>query len=157
MIVSKLMKRFEFVPPPVREATFMARWDYSGRNLFSANLPWTQHDWNQTLLTKINELTAGIHRHFYSQEPNQVVNRITCSMEAFTILESCPALYYTIAGAIDNDLPDANLFDRYQVFIDRVNLQAEEVYIGTEEQPRLGLIQIDGLPNYADNPPIHGG
>jgi hypothetical protein len=39
------------------------RWDYNGwRKASSAASPYTQKDWNQTLITKINQLSAQIHK-----------------------------------------------------------------------------------------------
>ena len=39
------------------------RWDYTGwRRASSAASPYTQKDWNQTLITKINQVSAQIHK-----------------------------------------------------------------------------------------------
>lgn len=39
------------------------RWNYNGwRNASSAASPYTQKDWNQTLITKVNQISAQIHK-----------------------------------------------------------------------------------------------
>ena len=44
-------------------AAWQLRWDYTGwRRASSASSPYTQKDWNQTLITKINQLSAQIHK-----------------------------------------------------------------------------------------------
>jgi hypothetical protein len=37
------------------------KWDYSGLNKFGPDSPYSQKDWNQTLHTKINQISAQIH------------------------------------------------------------------------------------------------
>lgn len=46
-----------------KAAAWQLRWDYNGwrRAATSAN-PYTQKDWNQTLITRINQLSAQIHK-----------------------------------------------------------------------------------------------
>lgn len=36
------------------------KWNYKGWKNYSTS-PWSQTDWNQTLMTKINEASIGIH------------------------------------------------------------------------------------------------
>jgi hypothetical protein len=44
-------------------AAWQLRWDYTGwRRASSAASPYTQKDWNQTLITKINQISAQIHK-----------------------------------------------------------------------------------------------
>jgi Major capsid protein Gp23 len=44
-------------------AAWQLRWDYNGwRKASSAASPYTQKDWNQTLITKVNQLSAQIHK-----------------------------------------------------------------------------------------------
>ena len=44
-------------------AAWQLRWDYNGwRKASSAANPYTQKDWNQTLITKINQVSAQIHK-----------------------------------------------------------------------------------------------
>jgi hypothetical protein len=46
-----------------KAAAWQLRWDYNGwRKASSASSPYTQKDWNQTLITKINQLSAQIHK-----------------------------------------------------------------------------------------------
>ena len=44
-------------------AAWQLRWDYSGwRKATSVAVPYTQKDWNQTLITKVNQISAQIHK-----------------------------------------------------------------------------------------------
>jgi hypothetical protein len=44
-------------------AAWTSRWDYNGwRKASSAASPYTQKDWNQTLITKCNQLSAQVHK-----------------------------------------------------------------------------------------------
>ncbi len=45
-------------------AAWQLRWDYNGWRKASANAasPYTQKDWNQTLITKVNQISAQIHK-----------------------------------------------------------------------------------------------
>lgn len=45
-----------------RGAAWTARWDYNGLRKQSNTYYGTQKDWNQTLLTKINQISAQIHK-----------------------------------------------------------------------------------------------
>jgi Major capsid protein Gp23 len=46
-----------------KAAAWQLRWDYNGwRKASSAASPYTQKDWNQTLITKVNQLSAQIHK-----------------------------------------------------------------------------------------------
>jgi hypothetical protein len=44
-------------------SAWQLRWDYNGwRKASSAASPYTQKDWNQTLITKVNQVSAQIHK-----------------------------------------------------------------------------------------------
>jgi hypothetical protein len=46
-----------------KAAAWQLRWDYNGwRKSSSVANPYTQKDWNQTLITKVNQLSAQIHK-----------------------------------------------------------------------------------------------
>jgi hypothetical protein len=46
-----------------KAAAWQMRWDYNGwRKSSSAANPYTQKDWNQTLITKLNQTSAQIHK-----------------------------------------------------------------------------------------------
>jgi hypothetical protein len=46
-----------------KAAAWQLRWDYNGwRKASSAASPYTQKDWNQTLITRINQISAQIHK-----------------------------------------------------------------------------------------------
>ena len=51
----------EIIIDLINEAPFRARWDYKGLSN-NANFFGTQKDWNQTLITRVNELSAQIHK-----------------------------------------------------------------------------------------------
>jgi len=46
-----------------KAGAWQLRWDYNGwRKASSAASPYTQKDWNQTLITRVNQLSAQIHK-----------------------------------------------------------------------------------------------
>jgi hypothetical protein len=46
-----------------KAAAWQLRWDYNGwRKATSVAVPYTQKDWNQTLITKVNQISAQIHK-----------------------------------------------------------------------------------------------
>jgi len=46
-----------------KAAAWQLRWDYNGwRKASSASSPYTQKEWNQTLITKVNQVSAQIHK-----------------------------------------------------------------------------------------------
>ena len=46
-----------------KAAAWQLRWDYNGwRKATNAAAPYTQKEWNQTLITKLNQLSAQIHK-----------------------------------------------------------------------------------------------
>ena len=46
-----------------KAAAWQLRWDYNGwRKASSSASPYTQKDWNQTLITRLNQLSAQIHK-----------------------------------------------------------------------------------------------
>ena len=61
-------------------ASWTLRWDYNGWKRFQAGqAPYTQKDWNQTLITAINQISAQIHKSTLRGGANWVV----CSSECF--------------------------------------------------------------------------
>ena len=58
----------------LRVAGVKTRWDYNGwRKASSAASPYTQKDWNQTLITKVNQISAQIHKSTLRGGANFVV------------------------------------------------------------------------------------
>ena len=46
-----------------KAAAWQLRWDYNGwRKTSNAAQPYTQKEWNQTLITKVNQISAQIHK-----------------------------------------------------------------------------------------------
>jgi hypothetical protein len=57
-----------------KAAAAQLRWDYNGwRKASSAASPYTQKDWNQTLITKVNQISAQIHKSTLRGGANFVV------------------------------------------------------------------------------------
>jgi hypothetical protein len=120
----------EIIRDLIKEAAFEARWDWAGlRN--NANFFGTQKDWNQTLITRINELSAQIHKATLRGGANWVI----CSAEAGAIFDDLE--YFHVDGS---SAPEAekynlgiekigNLGNRYVVYKDPY-LPAEVVLIG---------------------------
>tara|TARA_R110002012_G_scaffold62266_4_gene163814 strand:- start:42921 stop:44759 length:1839 start_codon:yes stop_codon:yes gene_type:complete len=89
-------------------ASWTLRWDYNGWKRFQAGqAPYTQKDWNQTLITAINQISAQIHKSTLRGGANWIV----CSSEASAIFDD---LEYFHAS---NAAPDQ---DQYNMGIEKI-------------------------------------
>lgn len=120
----------EIIIDLINQAPFRARWDYAGlRN--NANFFGTQKDWNQTLITRINELSAQIHKATLRGGANWVV----CSAEAGAIFDDLEYFHVDGSAAPESEKYNlgvekiGNLSSRYVVYKDPY-LPAEIVLIG---------------------------
>lgn len=86
----------------INGAPFRARWDYKGL-ANNANFFGTQKDWNQTLITRINELSAQIHKSTLRGGANWVV----CSAEAGAIFDDLE--YFHVDGSAQPESEKYNL------------------------------------------------
>ena len=120
----------EIIIDLINQAPFRARWDYNGLSN-NANFFGTQKDWNQTLITRINEISAQIHKATLRGGANWVV----CSAEAGAIFDDLD--YFHVEGSAAPEQEKFNLGvekigslgSRYQVYKDPY-LPAEIVLIG---------------------------
>jgi len=86
----------------INGAPFRARWDYKGLSN-NANFFGTQKDWNQTLITRINEISAQIHKATLRGGANWVV----CSAEAGAIFDDLE--YFHVDGSAQPESEKYNL------------------------------------------------
>lgn len=92
----------EIIRDIIQGAAFRAAWDYAGlRN--NANFFGTQKDWNQTLITRINEISAQIHKSTLRGGANWVV----CSAEAGAIFDDLE--YFHVDGSASPEVEKYNL------------------------------------------------
>ncbi len=120
----------EIIIDLINDAPFRAHWDYNGLSN-SANFFGTQKDWNQTLITRINELSAQIHKATLRGGANWVV----CSAEAGAIFDDLD--YFHVDGSAAPEQEKYNLGvekigqlgSRYVVYKDPY-LPAEIVLLG---------------------------
>jgi len=114
----------------INQAPFRARWDYQGLSN-NANFFGTQKDWNQTLITRINELSAQIHKATLRGGANWVV----CSAEAGAIFDDLEYFHVDTSAAPESDKYNlgvekiGNLGSRYVVYKDPY-LPAQIVLLG---------------------------
>lgn len=100
-------------------APFRARWDYRGLEN-NANFFGTQKDWNQTLITRINELSAQIHKATLRGGANWVV----CSAEAGAIFDDLEYFHVDTSASPESEKYNlgvekiGNLGSRYVVYKD---------------------------------------
>lgn len=114
----------------INGAPFRARWDYKGLSN-NANFFGTQKDWNQTLITRINEVSAQIHKATLRGGANWVV----CSAEAGAIFDDLE--YFHVDGSAQPESEKynlgvekiGNLGSRYVVYKDPY-LPAQIVLVG---------------------------
>ena len=77
-------------------AAWDLRWDYNGWKRFSAGqAPYTQKDWNQTLITAINQISAQIHKSTLRGGANWIV----CSSEVSAIFDDLEYFHVSNASA----------------------------------------------------------
>ncbi len=92
----------EIIIDLINGAPFRARWDYKGL-ANNANFFGTQKDWNQTLITRVNELSAQIHKATLRGGANWVV----CSAEAGAIFDDLE--YFHVDGSAQPESEKYNL------------------------------------------------
>lgn len=92
----------EIIIDLINGAPFRARWDYAGLSS-NANFFGTQKDWNQTLITRINELSAQIHKATLRGGANWIV----CSAEAGAIFDDLE--YFHVDGSAQPESEKYNL------------------------------------------------
>lgn len=120
----------EIIIDLINGAPFRARWDYNGLSS-NANFFGTQKDWNQTLITRINELSAQIHKATLRGGANWIV----CSAEAGAIFDDLEYFHVDGSAAPESEKYNlgvekiGNLGSRYVVYKDPY-LPAEIVLLG---------------------------
>ena len=77
-------------------AAWNLRWDYNGWKRFTqGQAPYTQKDWNQTLITAVNQLSAQIHKSTLRGGANWIV----CSSEVSAIFDDLEYFHVSNAAA----------------------------------------------------------
>ena len=93
-------------------AAWNLRWDYNGwKRLGSNAVPYTQKDWNQTLITAINQISAQIHKSTLRGGANWIV----VSSEISAIFDDLE--YFHVSNAAPEQ-------DQYNMGIERVGTLA---------------------------------
>jgi hypothetical protein len=91
-----------------KAAAWTLRWDYNGwRKASTAASPYTQKDWNQTLLTKVNQISAQIHKATLRGGANYIV----VSSEISAVLNDLEYFHVSDASAEQ---------DQYNMGIERI-------------------------------------
>ena len=89
-------------------AAWSLRWDYNGwKRVSNGSVNYNQKDWNQTLITAINQLSAQIHKSTLRGGANWIV----CSSEISAIFDDLEYFH------VSNAAPDQ---DQYNMGIERV-------------------------------------
>jgi hypothetical protein len=92
-------------------AAWNLRWDYNGWRRIGATTSYTQKDWNQTLITAINQLSAQIHKSTLRGGANWIV----VSSEVSAIFDDLE--YFHVSNAAPEQ-------DQYNMGIERVGTLA---------------------------------
>ena len=92
-------------------AAWNLRWDYNGWRRISGQTSYTQKDWNQTLITAINQLSAQIHKSTLRGGANWIV----VSSEVSAIFDDLE--YFHVSNASPEQ-------DQYNMGIERVGTLA---------------------------------
>jgi len=145
-MIKQELKEHRLTPKPIGETLFWMRWDRNGYRYTPQDI-WTQRDWDQTIVTKINQVRVEIHKHCFSQDQDPQISKLTTGLGASLIFDDLP--YFILSGyMLENDdegRPYIGSFQgRYGVYRD-VHQETNTIYIGTNEHPYLGCIVIDNL------------
>ena len=103
-----------------KAAPWQARWDYNGwQRLGTTSTVYTQKDWNQTLITKINQISAQIQKSTLRGGANFIV----VSAEISAVLNDLEYFHVTDASAESDQYnmgieKIGSLQGRYQVIVD---------------------------------------
>jgi hypothetical protein len=109
----------EIIRDLITGAMFEARWDYQGLR-DNVNFFGTQKDWNQTLITRINEISAQIHKATLRGGANWVI----CSAEAGAIFDDLEYFHVDSSASPETEKYNlgmekiGNLGNRYVVYKD---------------------------------------
>jgi len=130
-------------------AAWQLRWDYNGwRKVTSVAVPYTQKDWNQTLITKVNQISAQIHKSTLRGGANFIVvsseiSAIFDDLEYFHVSDANPEQDQYNMG-IERV---GSLSGRYQVYRDPY-APAYSIIIGHEGKSLLdtGYIYAPYVP-----------
>ena len=114
-------------------AAWNIRWDYNGWRRINATTAYTQKDWNQTLITAINQLSAQIHKSTLRGGANWIV----VSSEISAIFDDLE--YFHVSNASPEQ-------DQYNMGIERVGTLAGryQVYRDPYFPPNTVLIGHKG-------------
>ena len=109
----------EIIIDLINGAMFEARWDYQGMQ-DNVNFFGTQKDWNQTLITRINEISAQIHKATLRGGANWVI----CSAEAGAIFDDLEYFHVDSSASAETEKYNlgmekiGQLGNRYTVYKD---------------------------------------
>ncbi len=109
----------EIIRDLITQAMFETRWDYAGL-ANSSNFFGTQKDWNQTLITRINEISAQIHKATLRGGANWII----CSAEAGAIFDDLEYFHVDSSASPETEKYNlgiekiGNLGNRYMVYKD---------------------------------------
>ena len=116
-----------------RGAAWTLRWDYNGLRKQSTTYYGTQKDWNQTLITKINQISAQIHKAVLRGGASWIV----VSPEISAVLDDLE--YFHVSNAAPEQ-------DKYNMGIERIGSLSGryEVYRDPYSPPNTMLIGHKG-------------
>tara|TARA_R110000796_G_scaffold252137_1_gene385306 strand:- start:9223 stop:9744 length:522 start_codon:yes stop_codon:yes gene_type:complete len=95
-------------------------WDYEGwRDSTNPSNPYTQKDWNQTLITKINQMSAII----FKASMRGGANRVRCNEKTLKILKTLEYFYENmeISGKYKIIVDDLILDNTFYVYSSRIH------------------------------------
>lgn len=142
----------------VQQSPWRVRWDYSDWRKGGGFQPLTQKDWNQTLISKINQISAQIHKSTLRGGANQIIIN-PAVLGLFEDLEYYDKKEMTIGGRykvlLDERLAVCNVLLvyasnttvelRYEGYVTK--LHNDEYSHLFENNRGSGLIILDNIPH----------
>jgi len=136
----------ESVIPNTITPVINSQWDYSEWRKNNSDGPYTQHNWNQTLITKINQVSAQIYKFI-----NHGANRIIINQRLLDIFETLE--YYHKKTSENNEISNhaGSLSGRYIVILDE-SITEDKIYLAYAN-PEIDLKNISEITilNYPED------
>lgn len=137
-MIKKKIKKFELDPQPLSDENFLIVTTWTKTPTSDVDrLFWSQRDWNQTLITKINNASANIHKKSFSAG-------------ADTIKLSNPEFLFDLEYFIYAD-PNSDMLgtlaNRYKVYLDPETPE-DEIWVSRESftSDYIHTTRDDGFP-----------
>ena len=126
------------------DCAFNLTWDYRGLNP-NNSMFYTQNDWNQTLITKINQVSAQIHQSTMVGSANKIISH-PLNRHIFTSMEFYHEDNSTLSGRFLVVFDEECEMDTIYVYNDKIE-NPRHVYLKTiMDATGMGEVRVTLIP-----------